>query len=72
MRSKNYEEKLTTLSEFLRRPRTAREIMDMFGVGKVTAYARVRALKRRGVRLQKTERREGKSGPLSVAWQVLT
>ena len=65
---------LLKLFESSTRPLTARKIADKTGTYPATALRRVEALQAalakvsKGKQLRKTQYREGKRGPVSVAW----
>ena len=52
------------------RPLTAAAIARIFHCARPIAYARIRALRDRGVRLVETEIREGRTGPTSTAYAI--
>ena len=62
---------LDRLAALLRkRPLTAREIADVMGCCKPTAYERIEALKRRGDAVYSLERNRTQPGPRALAYGV--
>lgn len=63
---------LVALSKLLiKKALTARQIAAATGVTKVTAYRRVLALKERGVYVVEHSIRDGSTGPMAIAYQVM-
>lgn len=64
-------ETLDALEQLLReQPMTARAIAAAMGCCRPVAYDRLRALKKRGVKLRQRRVREGASGPKATAYSV--
>ena len=70
MRSTDYDV-VDALAAVLRdRALTAAAIARIFHCARPVAYARVRALRDRGVEVVETDVREGRSGPISKAYKI--
>lgn len=66
-----YHETLNKVLSLLKsKPRTALEIAKLTKCSKPTAYARLQALKKAGVRLARTKVRQGSTGPAATAYSV--
>lgn len=67
----SYEAALEDLLTLLRAsPHTAQQAAEALGCGRVTAYERLVALERRGVRFARLRVRVGDRGPHSVAYSI--